>query len=124
MSHNHNIFPTWAFREKFGNEREDGEQSLSEEQGGKKSPLSKHGRERKKHSLVFIAVFFFMRRKKGAAVFLYLQRDRSRIIPRFSLIQQTVLRESASFSSVTGHEHVHARGQMQAARAVELTWLR
>lgn len=23
MSHNHNIFPTWAFREKFGNERED-----------------------------------------------------------------------------------------------------
>lgn len=39
MSHNHNIFPMWAYRS--GNERVNGEQSLSKEQ--QKSPLCMDG---------------------------------------------------------------------------------
>lgn len=68
MSHNHNIFPTWAFREKFGNEREDGEQSLSEEQGGEEKSLKQTRQGKKKAQPRF---FFHVKKEGGSGFFFF-----------------------------------------------------
>lgn len=121
MSHNHNIFPTWAFREKFGNEREDGEQSLSEEQGGEEKSLKQTRQGKKKAQPRF---FFHVKKEGGSGFFFLLAEGSFSYHPSFfAYSADCTPRVSLLFQRHRARARARARPDVGSACA-ELTWFR